>query len=892
MNRTAGCASASRWSCVSTCAASVAFAAQEFPPRRQVEKQRTRLDARARRVAAVADLLDPAAVDEDFRARERAGLARRQPETRHAGDARQRLAAKAQRGDGGEVRARADFAGGVAFEAEQRVVAVHAVPVVRHPHERDPAALDDDLHGRRLGVEAVFHQFLDHRGGPFHHLARRHLAGDDLGQQGDSAHGETGSTRSADRSRTTDLVLTSTGGANINLAVRIPFRNSAMMTITDNAVKHLRALLAEQRRSRRRRGPAHLHRQRRLLGPPVRHEFRRAQGRRRDRRARRRARAHRRRRASASCAARTIDYCDDLTGTGFRIQNPERPAHLRLRHVVRAGHGRAPLPPLTSHDAPEIPDIWEPPRVMPTGSDPHRRSAMNRSDVNGGFPAPPVEYDAPQPKGHLFLWTVFLLLLVGFSMACWIGSYLVFSRPEIPLSYKILRKIKKIDLPQRFKVQDPPKGEFLGPEKIYNRFNTLKSPELAPAQRRTGTQLPAQLPGQRRQGQVPYVTGPVHDPGFVRTRAGRFRAVGRRHARGLQRFPKLLIEHMYCAPAHVAPAHQAQPPDRHGHRAAPDLRTDRRAACHQARRRPLLLTVVPLNYGSYVFKGADGGFSLEPPTELNVAAGWPVIRGDRYRAGERRLRQSPHEIRLRSDGRLPRRRQETGHGPARGRSDARSPRRRATPAPSRASRAELPRTGQGDARPARSPAASPTPPRSWRSNSTPTPAWPHADGRAGRQGRGRQRRLAPALPPGAVGDADARAGRADADPGRRRQLEEVAHLRARPATRRPHVRMGEIAAFNERGGLNGDTVYLSGQFTVRAVGENKARGIKNAVLRSTAEENVRVIVEYPTDRPLPAQGTEISRDEQRPFPDHAHPDDAGRHAERLRARDHGLRPPL
>ncbi len=57
----------------------------------------------------------------------------------------------------------------------------------------------------------------------------------------------------------------------------------------------------------------------------------------------------------------------------------------------------------------------------------------------------PVEYDAPRRKDHLFLWTVFLLLLVGFSMACWIGSYLVFSRPELPVSYKILRKIKKID---------------------------------------------------------------------------------------------------------------------------------------------------------------------------------------------------------------------------------------------------------------------------------------------------------------------------------------------------------------------------------------------------------------------------------------------------------------
>ena len=52
---------------------------------------------------------------------------------------------------------------------------------------------------------------------------------------------------------------------------------------------------------------------------------------------------------------------------------------------------------------------------------------------------------------------------------------------------------------------------------------------------------------------------------------------------------------------------------------------------------------------------------------------------------------------------------------------------------------------------------------------------------------------------------------------------------------------------------------------MRAVGENKSLGIQNAVLRSNAENNVRVIVEYPADRPLPAQGTDIVRDEQRPF---------------------------
>ena len=90
----------------------------------------------------------------------------------------------------------------------------------------------------------------------------------------------------------------------------------------------------------------------------------------------------------------------------------------------------------------------------------------------------PVEYDTPRRKDHLFLWTVFLLTLVGFSMACWIGSYLIFSRPELPISYKILRKIKKIDPPARFKVNAAPPGEFLTAEKLFDRFNSMSAPAL------------------------------------------------------------------------------------------------------------------------------------------------------------------------------------------------------------------------------------------------------------------------------------------------------------------------------------------------------------------------------------------------------------------------------
>ena len=38
--------------------------------------------------------------------------------------------------------------------------------------------------------------------------------------------------------------------------------------------------------------------------------------------------------------------------------------------------------------------------------------------------------------GHIFLWTVFILLLTGFCLATWIATFTVFGHPERPFSYQ------------------------------------------------------------------------------------------------------------------------------------------------------------------------------------------------------------------------------------------------------------------------------------------------------------------------------------------------------------------------------------------------------------------------------------------------------------------------
>ena len=169
--------------------------AQEFAARGQVVKERADLDLRAGGEADLAHLAQAPAVDHQLHARQRLGLARAQAEFRDRRDARDGFAAEAVGADVVQVARLAQLAGGVALQAEQRVVLAHAAAVVGDGDEAAAARADLDVHLRRAGVERVFQQLLQHRRGPLDHLARRDLVGDLLGQQADAVH------RNAQRSR-------------------------------------------------------------------------------------------------------------------------------------------------------------------------------------------------------------------------------------------------------------------------------------------------------------------------------------------------------------------------------------------------------------------------------------------------------------------------------------------------------------------------------------------------------------------------------------------------------------------------------------------------------------------------------------------------------------------
>ena len=53
------------------------------------------------------------------------------------------------------------------------------------------------------------------------------------------------------------------------------------------------------------------------------------------------------------------------------------------------------------------------------------------------------EEEGEAGRDHLFLWTVFILLLIGMAFACWLGSFYIFGHPEKPRPYRLLKKLGK-----------------------------------------------------------------------------------------------------------------------------------------------------------------------------------------------------------------------------------------------------------------------------------------------------------------------------------------------------------------------------------------------------------------------------------------------------------------
>jgi hypothetical protein len=238
-----------------------------------------------------------------------------------------------------------------------------------------------------------------------------------------------------------------------------------------------------------------------------------------------------------------------------------------------------------------------------------------------------------------FWWSVLLLLLSGACFASWVISFYVISHPEEPRCYKLLKKLKRIEPAKRFAVTEAPKGEFLGPGKILERFGTMSPAQL---ERENAELLRAFIMNFREaKRHAIYITGKFDVVEAYPLGPMDFFPTGATIVAQAIEFPQLVLEALFTTPAKTVPAIKAAFPvgiDLTLHRSK-----DLFALLHVARLEDgrMQFTAIPLAYGGWKKKN-ELEFTLRSPEELeksdpkftmNIDAGLPVVRGERLTKG-------------------------------------------------------------------------------------------------------------------------------------------------------------------------------------------------------------------------------------------------------------------
>ncbi len=463
-------------------------------------------------------------------------------------------------------------------------------------------------------------------------------------------------------------------------------------------------------------------------------------------------------------------------------------------------------------------------------------------------------------RTNFFAWTVAILLLTGLALAAWLGSFYVIGQPERPESYRLLQKLHKIEAPKRFALTAAPPGEFLNPKKLYQRYQSMGPAELA----RKDAELTRNFIRNFEQvhGLVTYVVGRFNIMGARELTHDDVFTSGAVALAGAVDQPELMMEHVFTT-ANEHDAKLLQERLVMGMDVNVERSHDLSAVVHVERLPDgrIQITVVPLLYGSYAVTRGTGTFSLEPPAELNLAAGWPIFKAENRRTVENRY--DGYRSRLApASSALP----IVGLPPAKSAPPPEDALVRVEPAvplddepsavPLRPTR-KPPSSLEGEkvavARPAgtplKAPRAQPVTASDLQPNESPrvavaaTPAAPEPT-------------VMRALPVTAASPAVALTSTTGAT------------WKTFAPGAAPSGRMLDPAGLREvaSNGLRGERVYLTGQFVVNFADANRA------VLRPTTGQggggparNLRVIVDYPAGAPLPDPGSTLSRDDARPY---------------------------
>lgn len=489
------------------------------------------------------------------------------------------------------------------------------------------------------------------------------------------------------------------------------------------------------------------------------------------------------------------------------------------------------------------------------------RSVPTRRNARGGY----SERDAHpgESLGSILGWAIFLLLLAGLAAMCWLGTIYIFGHPEQSLGYEVLKKFKKIEAPKRFSEIGAPEGEFLDAKKLMAKYGQMTPLQL---QKASDELLRNYIRNyQNTGGLVPYVVGRFTILDSYELKPDDFFPSGVVALAQNTEAPNILIEQVFPADASMVPTlfrsllTGLEIPIRRSLDLSPIIHVERLPDGR------LKFTTVPIQYPDYSSSQGPGSFSLEPPAVLNVKAGLPVLTAAHVQKADEHFAEFRRKL-------------------GRHASAASSTPQAASLMPVRAATTTaggtpLPSVAHVESAP---PASTP-PPAPVASTPPPAPiAVAPAQGASGAAptepevrtalpvtGNDVQRAEAVATPaePAAVASAPTVGTNVPLKPFMSTgQTTAVATTTSgkwptykagqMPQGRLINVKDGDQLA---GAGLGGDRVYLSGNFSVSAAGQNRA------VLRSTDAKNTRIIVEYPTSAAPPGEGSSISRGSDRPF---------------------------
>jgi hypothetical protein len=446
-----------------------------------------------------------------------------------------------------------------------------------------------------------------------------------------------------------------------------------------------------------------------------------------------------------------------------------------------------------------------------------------------------------QPESdNLFGWTIFILLLCGVALTCWIGTFYIFTHPEEPFNYQILAKLKKLDPPRRFELTAAPTGEFLSPEKLLSKYGSMTASQL---EEESKSLMRAYLRNYDHQvSRVPYVTGKFTVLDSYPFTPGKFFDSGVAVVAQSVEVPTIYMEHLFpAAPGRLAAMQRTLATG-----LGIELRRsyDLSAIVHidNLGDGRLLFTCVPLLYGPYGTTQVGSGFQLDPPKVVNLKAGLPVVAHAEIREAEQRFAQYHRAMET----------QETASAQAAVKTQPSLV--GSEPTPERVPPPIAAKAGLAGA----SSTAAAVPPAKTTSHeapaTTPVPA-------------PRALPVSVSTPPGLAAAQPLQPFlTASPTPAMDGRVGEWQIYRPGQMPRGRLLDVDQTADLANRG-VGHETIYLRGDFTVTAARDNRAvlRPHQSLTDRVLNRGNARIIAEFPRGIPAPREGESFQRAPDRPF---------------------------